>query len=169
MPCRASRSWASAIVARTSATPDMTADSDAKWAPISSASSRARLVLPVPGRAPQQERREVAAGDAAPERAALADEVLLADELVEVARAHPGGERLALGRRLEEGLGSGAGRVAGRMAWPAMVARPGGAARRPSAQIGPSPMTWATTHRSEQEQRSSAPPTSAIRRTSRAT
>ena len=61
-----------------------------------------------PGRSPQQQRREVPARDAAPERPALADEVLLADELVEVARAHPGGQRLPLGRWLEEGLGSGA-------------------------------------------------------------
>ena len=63
-----------------------------------------------PGRPPQEQRREVAAGDAAPERPALADEVLLADELVEVPRAHPRCERLALGRRLEEGLGPRAGR-----------------------------------------------------------
>ena len=58
------------------------------------------------------------ARDAASERTALADEVLLADELVEIPRAHPGGERLALGRRLEERLGSGARWVAARMAWP---------------------------------------------------
>ena len=58
-----------------------------------------------PGRAPQQERSEVAAGDAPAKRPALADQVLLSDELVEVARAHPGGQRLALGRRLEQRLG----------------------------------------------------------------
>jgi hypothetical protein len=50
----------------------------------------------------------VTSGDAAPERAALADEVLLPDELGEVAGAHPGRERLLLGRRLEEGLRAGA-------------------------------------------------------------
>ena len=55
----------------------------------------------------------MAAGDAPAERPALADEVLLADELVEVARPHPRGERLPLGRRLEERLGSGAGRSGG--------------------------------------------------------
>ncbi len=64
----------------------------------------------------------MAAGDAAPERAAFADEVLLADELVEVARAHARGERLALGRGLEEGLGSCAGRPPGGWHGP-MVAR----------------------------------------------
>ena len=83
----------------------MTAESEMKWAPIASASRRARLVLPVPGRAPQQDRRQVAAGDAAAQRSALADEVRLPDELLEVARAHPRGQRLALGRWLEERLG----------------------------------------------------------------
>ena len=39
------------------------------------------------------------------ERPALADEVLLADELVERARPHPRRERLRSGRGLEEGLG----------------------------------------------------------------
>ena len=50
----------------------------------------------------------MAAGDAAAQRSALADEVGLADELVEVARAHPGGQRLPLGRWLEERFGAGA-------------------------------------------------------------
>ena len=50
----------------------------------------------------------MAAGDAPAQRAALADEVLLPDELLEVPWAHPGRERLALGRWLEERLGSGA-------------------------------------------------------------
>ena len=55
----------------------------------------------------------MAALDAAAERAPLADEVLLADELVERARPHPGGERLALGRGLEQGFGPGAGDAPG--------------------------------------------------------
>ena len=122
MPWRASRSWASAIVARTSTTPDMTADSDVKWAPISAASRRARLVLPVPGGPHSRSDERWPRAMPAPERAALADEVLLADELVEVARAHPRGERLALGRWLEEGFGSGAGRSPGGWHGP-MVAR----------------------------------------------
>ena len=46
----------------------------------------------------------MASGDAAAERAAFADEVLLADELRERPRSHPSGERLALGRWLEERL-----------------------------------------------------------------
>lgn len=50
----------------------------------------------------------MSAGDAAAERSALADEMLLADELVERPRPHPRRERLLLGRRLEERLGPGA-------------------------------------------------------------
>ena len=60
-------------------------------------------------RAPQEQRREVTAGDGPAERAALADELLLADELVQVARAHPRGEGLALRRRPEQGFGTGTG------------------------------------------------------------
>ena len=64
-----------------------------------------------------------------------------------VARAHPGGERLALGRWLEERLGAGAAGSSGGRHGPTMVARavprpasvrqngpmPGGARRRPRA------------------------------------
>lgn len=61
----------------------------------------------------------MAPGEAAPERAAFADEVLLADELLERARPHPRRERLALGWRLEERFrsgtaGSGDGGASGR-------------------------------------------------------
>ena len=72
----------------------------------------------------------MAAGDAAAQRPALADEVLLPDELLEVARAHPGGQRLALGRWLEEGFGRGAAglrRGVGMRRW---YARPGVRAAR---------------------------------------
>ena len=41
------------------------------------------------------------------QRAALSDEVSLADELLERSRAHPGGQRLALRRRSEEGFWTG--------------------------------------------------------------
>ena len=40
--------------------------------------------------------------DAAAQRATLTDEVILAHELVQVSRAHPGSKRLSLGRWLEE-------------------------------------------------------------------
>jgi hypothetical protein len=46
----------------------------------------------------------MAACDAPPEWPTFTDEMLLADELGEVAGAHPGGEGLLLGRRLEERL-----------------------------------------------------------------
>ena len=48
-PWSASRSCDSAIAPRTSATPAITALMVANSAPISAASNRARLVLPVPG------------------------------------------------------------------------------------------------------------------------
>ena len=50
----------------------------------------------------------MAAGDAATERATLADEMLLAHELRQRPWPHPRGQRLPLGRWLEERLGSGA-------------------------------------------------------------
>ena len=55
----------------------------------------------------------MAAGDRPAERAALADEMRLALELLERARAHAGREGLPLGRRLEQGLGARCGAVAG--------------------------------------------------------
>jgi hypothetical protein len=56
----------------------------------------------------------VAAGHPAAQRTALADEVLLADELVKAPGPHPGGEGLSLRRRPEKGLGSRSGRTTGR-------------------------------------------------------
>ena len=50
------------------------------------------------------------AGDAPTERPALPDEMLLPNELAERSGAHPRGERLALGRGLEERLGPRADR-----------------------------------------------------------
>lgn len=52
-------------------------------------------------------------GDGLAQRAVFADQVFLTDELLERPWTHPGGQRLALGRRPEEGLGSGS-REAGR-------------------------------------------------------
>src|SRR6476661_8358258 len=59
------------------------------------------------GRAPEDQRGEVAAGDAPTQRTALADQVVLAHELIERPRTHPRGEGLALGRWLEQRLGTG--------------------------------------------------------------
>src|SRR6185369_10100533 len=63
------------------------------------------------GWAPQEERREVATGDAPAKRATLSDEVLLTDELVEVPRTHPRRQWLPLGRWLEQRLGFRATRL----------------------------------------------------------
>ena len=69
-------------------------------------------------RAPQQERREVAAGDAAAQRPALADEVLLADELGR-GRAAASGPPAAAARAVAgTGLRVGRRSVAGGTAWP---------------------------------------------------
>src|SRR6187200_550046 len=88
----------------------------------------------------------MAARDRSPQRATLPDEVLLADELVEVARPHPRRQWLALGRWLEERLGPGAGwspRWHGRMVAPAgafrsvYVRRGGRRPLRPERSPGP--------------------------------
>ena len=55
----------------------------------------------------------MSAGDASAQRSSLTDEMLLADELLEVPRAHAGSQWLTFGRWLEEGLGSCAGEPSG--------------------------------------------------------
>ena len=82
-------------------------------APTAAARRRARLVLPVPGGPHSRIDAEVAALHRAAQRSALADEVLLADELGEGPRPHPGRQRLDAGRRLEERVGLVAGGSAG--------------------------------------------------------
>ncbi len=72
----------------------------------------------------------MATGDAPAERATLADEMLLADELGEAPRAHPGSQRLALGRGLEEGLGTGAAGLRAGSGHGSMVRATGAVARR---------------------------------------
>ena len=105
----------------------------------------------------------MAASDAPPQRTALADEVGLPDELLEVARAHARGERLALRRGLEEGLGSGALGSAGGGHGP-MVAP----AAASADQNLVNPVISATAYRPNRKA-TSEPPTSAMRRTSRTT
>ena len=63
----------------------------------------------------------------------VADEMLLPDELVQVARPHPRGQRLPLGRRLEEGLGLGAGQPA--RGWHDAMVAPVGRDRRPAEPV----------------------------------
>lgn len=114
----------------------------------------------------------MAAGDAAPERPPFADEMLLADELVEAPRAHPCRKWLLLGWRLEEGFRPSAGQ-SGRGAPSGhgpMVRGHGpevvGAATGRRDQIA-----WVTFTRMSMIARtpSNPPPTMAIRRTSRRT
>ena len=89
--------------ARTSATPLMTAERVSKRAPTGVGEEPGEGRLAGARRAPQQDRAEVAARRRRAQRPALADEVLLADELLERPRSHPRGERLAARRRLEQG------------------------------------------------------------------
>lgn len=111
----------------------------------------------------------MAAGDAPAQRAALPDEVRLADELVQAARAHAGGQRLAFGRWLEENLGSGAdGTAGGGHVQPMVARRAGGTAPADQPGKGPIPVRWKTTHNTI-SRATSDPPMSAMRRTSRAT
>ena len=130
----------------------------------------------------------MAAGDAPAERPALADEVLLADELVERPRPHARRERLPLGRRLEQGLrlrASGPWVVL--TAWPSLRGASArehddvGASRdRPGSDAAADPSRRQASERTEKfvtcemthkpmRTRMSEPPTSTIRRTSRAT
>ena len=61
------------------------------------------------GRPPQDDRAELAAGEHAPERRVRAEQVVLADQLIQGLRAQPVGERLAGGdpRAAASGLGAG--------------------------------------------------------------
>ena len=75
-------------------TPESTAESETNRAPARPARSLASVVLPVPGPPQKIKGREGAAIlDQSTDQLALADEVPLADELIEAPRAHPLGER----------------------------------------------------------------------------
>ena len=91
---------ARAITSRTSGRPALTAESSSKAASACSAVIRASVVLPVPG-GPY---RTIECGrpglDRRAQRRALAEQVLLPDEVVERARPHARGERPVDRRRL---------------------------------------------------------------------
>ena len=115
----------------------------------------------------------MATGDAPPQRTALADELLLAHELVQRPRPHPRGQRLGLGRWLEQRLWAGAGGTTGSGHDPPMVARWAAATARGSAAdqlvpTGPAPVAWVRTQIAINRIRSE-PPIKAIRRMSRMT
>ena len=81
------------MAARTSLTPAATAETSTKWRLVWPETIEAIVVLPVPGRSPQQQRHRLVALDQPPQRRPGREQVLLADELVEVARAHPHRQR----------------------------------------------------------------------------
>ena len=94
--------------ARTSATPAMTAESVEKCGPDLAGQQAGRGSSCRSRAGPTRSDSRGGRGRCSGGEAALADEVLLADELVEAPRAHPGGQRLALGRGLEQRLRAGA-------------------------------------------------------------
>ncbi len=70
-----------------------TAESSSKAAPVWLATMRASVVLPLPGRAVEDHRADPVLLDREPERGALAEDLLLADEVVEPLRPEPERER----------------------------------------------------------------------------
>ena len=75
--------------------------------------------LPGAGRAVEDRRADAVLGDRRPQRRALAEHVLLADELVERARAQPLRERRDLARALARGVGEEVGHASSMLrAWP---------------------------------------------------
>ena len=94
VPCPRSPSrWrARSMTSRTSLTPAVTADSCSNARDVVPATASASVVLPVPGRSPQQHRRQPVLLDEASQRAARPEQLRLADDVVDGARAQPGGE-----------------------------------------------------------------------------
>ena len=83
---------------RRSATPAVTAETGAKWDWVWAGDDAGQGGLAAARRPPEDHRGHLVGLDDAAQHAALADQVLLADELVEAAGAHAGGQgRLALG------------------------------------------------------------------------
>ena len=114
----------------------------------------------------------MAPGQAPTQRTALADKVLLAHELVEATRAHPGCQRLALGRWLEQGFGAGADGTSSRRHGAddgsAAATGPGVWGRADPRQPSWIPVTNVTSHRPIRN-RVRPPAMMTIRRMSRAT
>ena len=88
-----SRSRARASTARTSATVAETAESSSNAAPVVSATTRASVVFPLPGRPVEDQRRHAVLEDREPQRRALAERVPLPHHLVERARPDARRER----------------------------------------------------------------------------
>ena len=96
---------AAACTPRTSSTRAETAESSSNAAPVVSATMRASVVFPTPGRPVEDQRAQPVLLDREPERRALAEHVLLADELVERPRPQPLRERRRRGRALPRRVG----------------------------------------------------------------
>ncbi len=99
-PVRRRRSCAAAITSRISLMPDSTALNGTKDACVRSAMSRASVVLPVPWRAPEQERLQDVVLDRQAKRRAGGEDRILPDDLVQRPRAHAFGQRRAALDRL---------------------------------------------------------------------
>ncbi len=94
VPCPILRRWrAASKVFLRSATPENTADNCSKCSLNAVESSRAMVVLPVPGRAPQDDRVRPAGRDHSPDGAFRPDDVVLADDLGQRLRPQPVGQR----------------------------------------------------------------------------
>ncbi len=100
--CSARSRRAPATVSRTSLTPAVTADIGTKAFRVAPAMRRARVVLPGARRAPEDHRGQPVGLDQGPQRPARGQQVVLADDLVQGTRAHPGGQRGLGGQSLVE-------------------------------------------------------------------
>ena len=75
--------------------PDSTALNGTKCASVNSAMIRASVVLPVPGRPPEDERLQQIAFDGLAKRLAGGEDLVLTDDLIERSRPYALGERRA--------------------------------------------------------------------------
>ena len=109
MPFAPSRSRARWSTPRTSSTRAETAESSSNSAPVVSATIRASVVLPTPGRPVEDHRRRPVALDRETEGRSLGEHVPLTDELVERPGADALGERCRLALAGRRGVGEEVG------------------------------------------------------------
>ena len=100
-----SRCRARSITSRTSLTPAVTADICSNARAVRAGDGQRQRGLAGAGRAPEDRRRQAVLLDQPPQRPARADQVVLADDVVDRARPQPGGER----RRRPQALLGGRG------------------------------------------------------------
>ena len=85
--------WPASMTARTSLTPALSADSCTKRRLVALDDDQGERGLAGAGRPEQDQRHRRVALDQPAQRRARAEQVLLADDLVQGARPHPGGQR----------------------------------------------------------------------------